>query len=475
MRNARAFSLGVALTLTLGTLPAVAQTAAQPVSTVPPAGSIRSHTDHPAARAFWVALNDTSLNRLLDEAMRGSPLLRAASAEVDRAGASRLEAALDLAPRVTASVGYTRRRIAAASFPGGFGTGALPDQDLWDSGLTASWELDVFGRVRNGVGARSALVGASGEDLRYTQVVLAADVAGNYFALRGVQQRLAVARRNAENQRRTLELTETRLAAGRGTAFDTERARALLSTTLAAIPSLEAGVAALQHRIGVLLGRDPAQVEGDLSVPAAFPAFPADVPAGEPDDVVRTRPDVLGADAQLTATRSLVRSVRADFMPRISLAANAGYLANRMGAFGNTGTLNFTLGPVLSWAAFDLGRVKARADQAQADELAARAHYDQVVLEAREELTTAAARYRAARERLAYLRDASAAGEHAAALARLRYEGGVADFLQVLDAERTLLAAQDQEAQAEAEVADAYVALARAHGADWRGEAPPAR
>ena len=473
MHNVRAFSLGVALTLTLGGLPAAAQTAAQPAANIERPGAARSRSGAASSSVFWEALKDTTLNRLLDEAMRGSPQVGAASAGVDRAGAARLEAALDLAPQVTASAGYTRRRIASASFPG-FGSGSLPDQDLWDSGLTAAWELDVFGRVRNGVCARSALVTASGEDLRNTRVSVAADVAATYFALRGAQQQLAVARRNAENQRRTLDLTQTRLSAGRGTAFDTERARAQLSITLAAIPLLEAHVAALQHRIGVLLGRDPAQLEGELSA-QPFPEFPASAQAGEPDEVVRTRPDVQGADAQLSATRSAVRSARADFLPRISLAANAGYLANRMGAFGNTGTINFTLGPVVSWAAFDIGRVKARADQAQAEELAARARYDQVVLQARAELATAAAEYRAARERLEHLRDASAASEHAAALARLRYEGGVADFLQVLDAERTLLAAQDQEAQAQAGVADAYVALARANGAEWRSEAAAGR
>ncbi len=473
MRNVHAFSLGVALMLTLNGLPAVAQTAVQPAANIERAGGARSPSGVPSASVFWEALKDTTLDRLLGEAMRASPQVTAASAGVDQAGAARLEAALDLAPQVTASAGYTRRRYAAASIPG-FGSGTLPDQGLYDSGLTASWELDVFGRVRNGVGARSALVTASGEDLRNTRVALAADVAATYFALRGAQQQLAVARRNADNQRRTLELTQVRLSAGRGTAFDTERARAQLSSTLAAIPLLEAHVGALQHRIGVLLGRDPAQLEGELSA-QAFPDFPASVPAGEPDDVVRTRPDVQGADALLSATRSAVRSARADYLPRISLAANAGYLANRMGAFGNTGTFNFTLGPVVSWAAFDIGRVKARADQAQAEELAARARYDQVVLQARAELATAATDYRAARERLEHLRDASAASEHAAALARLRYEGGVADFLQVLDAERTLLAAQDQEAQAQAEVADAYVALARANGADWQPEPPTAR
>jgi outer membrane protein, multidrug efflux system len=136
-------------------------------------------------------------------------------------------------------------------------------------------------------------------------------------------------------------------------------------------------------------------------------------------------------------------------------------------AFGGNGTFNYTFGPVISWPAFDLGRVKARADQAHAQEMEARAHYEQVALRAQEELETAVVRYRATRAQLDYLREAAAASERAAALATLRYEGGLADFLQVLDAERTLLAAQDQLAQAQTQAAEAYVALFKARGTSW--------
>ncbi len=488
MRKVHAFSLGVVTMLTLTAVPARAQDGAQaapPNSTALQARALdgarvarpilrrpglaqRQAADRAGAE-FWTALNDTTLDRLLGQALQGSPQLQAAAAQLDNAGAARVQAALDLAPRVTADAGYTRRRLATATYPG-FGAGSIPDQDLWNSELSASWDVDLFGRARNALGARSAQVDASGEDLRYTRVTLTADVAATYFALRGAQQQLAVARRNAENQKRTLDLTQARLSAGRGTAFDTERARAQLNTTLAAVPSLEARIASLQHHIGVLLGRDPTELVGELSAQAALPDFPATLPAGDTVDVIRMRPDVLGSEAEVAASQSQVRSARADYLPHVSLAANAGYLANRVHAFGNQGTFDFMIGPVVSWTAFDIGHVKARADQAQAQELAARARHDQVVLQAKEELETANARYTAARERLGYLREASTASEHAADLARMRYEGGVADFLQVLDAQRTLLAAQDQLAQAEAEVADAYVALGRARGAGWPAE-----
>lgn len=479
MRNVRTFPFGIALALVaFASLPASAQRG----SRLAVAASHRAETgsrsdsavDLSSKTAFWEVLNDTTLNRLLDQALRGNLELRAASARLDGAGASRLQAALELAPVVTASAGYTRRRLSSAAFPG-VGAGALPDQDLWDSGLRASWELDLFGRLRGGLRAQNALLDAAGEDVRDAQVSLAAEVARAYFDLRGAQGQLAVARRNAENQRRTFELTQTRLDAGRGTAFDAERARAQLAFTLAAIPALEARIAATQHGLAVLLGRAPRELAAELASEHALPEFPDSVPSSDPAEVIRTRPDVLGAEGQLAASRSLVSAARADYLPRVGVAANAGYLSSAMNSFGGAGTFNYTFGPVVSWPAFDLGRVKARVDVARAQELEARARYEQVVLRAGEELETTAVRYRTARARLGHLREAAAASERAASLARLRYEGGVADFLQVLDAERTLLAAQDQLAQAQTEVADAYVALSRARAAGWRVEEPKSR
>jgi multidrug efflux system outer membrane protein len=470
MYKARRFSLAVAIGMIpfATTVPASAQLDARGAAQTPyPAGLMRSDTiADPSATAYWEVLNDTTLNRLMQQALRGNYDLRAAAARVEEAGALRLQAALDLVPTVSASAGYTRRRLSNATFPGA-GAGALPDQDLWDSGLNASWELDLFGRVRGSVRAQNAVLASAGADVRDLQVSLAAEVARSYFALRGSQGQLSVARRNAENQRRTLELTQTRLDAGRGTAFDTERARAQLSLTRAAIPSLEARVAATQYRIAVLVGRAPHEVATELAAEGNLPELPDTVPAMSAAEVIRLRPDVLSAQRRVAASRALVGSARADYLPRLSLAAGAGYMANAVDAFGGNGTFNYTFGPVISWPAFDLGRVKARVDQAQAQEVEARARYEQVVLRAQEELEAAVVHYRTARARLEHLREAAAASERAASLATLRYEGGLADFLQVLDAERTLLAAQDQLAQAQTQAAEAYVALFRARGASW--------
>ncbi len=413
---------------------------------------------------YWRSLGDTTLVRLLDQALRANQDVAAAEARIRGARASRVEARLDFVPTVTAVAGYTRQRLAGASFP--VVGGSFPDQDVWDAGFDAAWELDLFGRIRNGVQARGALVGAAEEDLRNVQVSLAAELARVYFELRGAQEQLAVSRRNAENQRRTLALTRERLDAGRGTAFDTERAQAQLSLTLASIPPLEARVASAQYRIGVLLGRPPAAVAPGLDSIAPIPPLPAAVAVSSADSLIRRRPDVAAAERRVAAEHAFVGVARADYLPRIGLGGAAGFTSADFGGLAGDGTFRYAVGPFITWPAFNLGRVKAREDLAQSLEEEARAQYDQAVLQALEEVESSLVRYRTALDRVEQVREAAAASARAAELARLRFTGGVADFLQVLDAERTQLETENQLAQARTEASATYAALYKALGGE---------
>jgi multidrug efflux system outer membrane protein len=443
-----------------GRLPAADST----VPTVAPAPATPARPPVEQA-AFWRALGDTTLDRLIGELLQANLDVRSAAARVRGARAARTETALDLAPIVTAAGGYTRQRISSASFPI-TGGGRFPDQDIWDGGFDASWELDLFGRIRRGVQAQGALVGAASEDLRDVQVSLTSELARTYFELRGAQERLAVARRNADNQRRTLEVTQQRLDAGRGTAFDTERARAQLGFTLASIPDLEARVASAQYQIGVLVGRPPARLADELSEYAAIPPLPASVVVAGPDSLIRRRPDVSAAERQVAAERAFVGAAKADYLPRLSVGGSAGYSAAALSQFGDAGTFRYAVGPVISWPALNLGRVKARVDASRARAAEAEAQYSQTVLRALQEVETGLNRYRTSRVRVERIGDAAAASARAADLARLRFEGGVADFLQVLDAERTQLDAEDQLAQAHTDAATSYAALYKALGGE---------
>lgn len=451
-------SLADSATTPRGAAPAAAPQRVVPVVPVVPSP--------PGDTAFWRSLGDTTLDRLMAELLRANLDVRAAAARLRGARAARADARLDLAPTVTVAGGYTRQRLSSATFP--IGSGTFPDQDIWDGGFDASWELDLFGRVRRSVQAQGALVGAAAEDLRDVQLALTAELARTYFELRGGQERLAVAQRNAENQRRSLEVTQQRLDAGRGTAFDTERARAQLAFTLASIPTLEAQVAASQYQIGVLVARPPAGLADELGTAVALPTLPASVAVASPDSLIRHRPDVAAAERQVAAERAFVGAAKADYLPRITVGASAGYSAAELGGLGDPGTFRYAVGPVISWPALNLGRVKARVDASQARASEAEAQYSQTVLRALQDVETGLSRYRTARARVERIQDAASASARAADLARLRFEGGVADFLQVLDAERTQLDAEDQLAQAHTDAATSYAALFKALG----GESP---
>jgi len=411
---------------------------------------------------YWTQLGDTTLSRLIGEVARANLDVRSARARVNAARSAKTRSALDLTPGAIVSGGYARQRLSTASFPGA--TGVFPDQNVWDAGVTASWDLDVFGQIRQTVQAQGALVGVAQEELRDVQVSLTAELARTYFELRGAQEQLAVARQNAENQRRTFEVARVRAEAGRGSAFDTERAQALLSLTLASIPAHEAQVAAAQYRIGVLVGRPPAAVAAELDPPGQIPALPDSVSIGTPEAVVRGRPDVVAAERLAAAQGALVGVAKASYLPRITIGGSAGYAAPAFRAVGDQGTFRYAVGPVISWPLLNLGRVKAEVDVAAAREDAARLQYRGVVLAAVADLEVTISQYRAARQRLELLAGASTASQHAAELALLRFTEGATDLLQVLDAQRTQLEAQDRLVQARIDAAAAYAALYRAVG-----------
>src|SRR5213596_594814 len=305
--------------------------------------------------AFWKTLGDTTLGRLAAEVVKSNHDVVAARARLRGARAARLDAALDFAPAVTATASYTRQRLSSVGFPGTVGS-AFPDQNVWDAGLQLSWELDVFGRIRKSTQGRAALIGAAEEDVQDLQVLLTAELAVAYFDLRGAQDRLQVAQRNAENQQRTLEVTLQRLEAGRGNEFDSERARAQLSLTLAGIPALESSIAAIEQRIAVLTGQPATDIERELSTAVPLPQLPESVSVADPKTVVRLRPDVRSAERQLAAGGAFVSAAKAAYFPRVSFAGGMGYVSNAFAALGNTGTPRYAIGPVISWPALNLGR-----------------------------------------------------------------------------------------------------------------------
>jgi multidrug efflux system outer membrane protein len=417
-------------------------------------------------REFWKGFNDQQLNELIERSLAANHDIRIATARLREARALRGETRLDLAPTVQGSVGYTKVRASDRQL------GPLQsvdrEQDYYDSGFDAFWELDFFGRVRRGIEASTAQLQSAEANVYATQVSVTAEVARNYFELRGAQQQLTVARRNAENQGETVRITTARLDAGRGTQLDSSRAQAQLSATLATIPDLEAAVTRSMLRLGVLTGQAPETLLPQLSAVQPLPTLPVAHDIGTPELLLRRRPDIRVAERNLAAATAQIGVAVGDLFPRVTFLGRWGFDAISSNDLGNTNAESYSFGPSISWAAFDLGRVRQRIKQREAATDGALAKYEQTVLQALEETDASLTAYSKAIVKQQHLQASATASLEAARLARARYESGVADFLQVLDAERTALAAEDQLARSETQTATALLATYKALGGGFR-------
>ena len=419
---------------------------------------------------YWQGFSDVKLTSLIDDALRHNKDLALAEANLRAARAARRLTGFDQFPTVTFSGGYSRNLDAAEQ---------LPDVDMHDrefdaaqAGFDGLWELDLFGRVRRNVEAARADVGVSAATLRDARVSVIAEVARDYFILRGLQDQLALTQRNAENQFNTLKLTRTRLEAGRGNQLDTARAEAQWQTTLASIPTLEAEIATTMYRLSVLTGRQPTALNATLTPQAPSPALPLINAIGTPEQLLRRRPDVRVAERRLAGATARVGVAVGDLFPKVTLIGEVGYFAPTFNELGVSDSRFFSFGPSISWAAFDLGRVRARIGSAKAQTDAALAAYEGAVLGALEDTEGALITYGRSQTRRDALQVAAAASDKAADLAQKRFEGGLIDFLEVLDAERTALSAELLLSQSRTDAATSLIAVYKALGAGWQSIPP---
>ena len=414
---------------------------------------------------FWTLFKDPRLDRLVDDALTANKDLQRARANLRASRAARRLAGFDLFPTVTAAGSYTHTRESRNQLPAIIS----PDRtlDAADVGFDAFWELDFFGRVRRGIQAARAEEQASAASLRDVQVTVTAEVARNYFVLRGLQEQLAVATRNADNQTQTLRVTQARLEAGRGTELDSARAEAQLKTTLASIPLLESSTATTIYRLSVLTGRLPDALAADLQVAEPLRDLPSLNAVGDPATLLRRRPDIRVVERSLAASTARIGVAIGDLFPKVTFTGSVGYNAATFGGLGKTGSDTYSVGPAISWAAFDLGRVGARIKIAHAQADADLAAYEASVLGALEETEGALLTYGRAQSRRELLTQAANASERAADLARQRFQGGLTDFVNVLDAEREALIVEDSLAQSRTQTATSLVAVYKALGGGW--------
>jgi multidrug efflux system outer membrane protein len=417
------------------------------------------------AERYWTTFGDALLTQLVEDAVVHNTDLQAATANLQAARAARRLAGYDQFPTVTANASYAKVLESSQELPGyRFNQREF---DTAQAGFDGLWELDLFGRVRRNVEAARADVAASEATLRDARVSVIAEVARDYLILRGLQDQLSLTRRNADNQASTVKLTRVRLEAGRGNELDTSRAEAEYQTTLSTIPSLEASIATTIYRISVLTGRQPAALAAGLSAPAPMPELPAFSSIGTPERLLRRRPDVRVAERQLAAATARVGVAMGDLFPKVTLVGEVGYWAPSFAQFGQSQSRFFQAGPSISWAAFDMGRVLARIGESRAQTDAALAQYQSAVLNALEDAEGSMITYGRAQATRQALQLAAAQSDKAADLAQKRFEGGLIDFLEVLDAQRTALSAELTWSQSRTDTATALIAVYKALGAGW--------
>jgi multidrug efflux system outer membrane protein len=411
---------------------------------------------------WWQQFEDAELDGLVGRALAANLDLRSAYDRVRAARAVFVERNFDFAPHVPLDASYTHFDEQQP----GFGPARINAESA-SLGFDASWEIDLFGHVRRSVEAAKADLGAERANYQDAQVTVAAEVARNYFELRGAQRRLVVARENLSTQHQTLKLTELLDESGRGSELDVQRSRARLKATEATIPPLEAAEKQAMYRLAVLIGERPGQLDEELR-PADVATYAKVLPIGDPTELLRRRPDVRAAEQQLAAATARVGVATADLFPRVNVTGFVGFLSGDVGRLFSTASGNdaraWSVTPTVSWAAFDLGSVHARLRASEAQSDAAAANYEKVVLTALEDTENSFVAYRANQSQLKSLSEQAQASRRAVELADIQYREGVADFLVLLDAQRTQLDAEDSVAQAQTAVNVAVVGIYKSLG-----------
>ena len=425
-------------------------------------------TAEPVA-AWWDKFDDPIMSALVQQSLDTNLDVRVALANLEEARAIARASGYDYFPTVTSGASYARTRLTERGV-----SGASADRtvNLHQAGFDANWELDLFGRVSQGIAAEKARADAALSGLQDIYVSVAAETARTYIDLRGAQYRLDIARRNTENQQETYDLTLRLAEGGRATALDTARAQTQLDLTRATIPPLEAAVQATIHRLSVLTGQLPDALAADLKDHKMLPSLPDSVYIGTAAELLKRRPDIRSAESTLAAAVASYNISVTELFPVVSFTGTIGYSATDFADIGNSSALTWSAGPSISWRAFDIARVRQEIKRDDARAMAALALYEKTILTALEEVKTSMSDYTQEEKRRAILRGAAASSQKAAEIARIRFDQGVDGFLDVLDSERTRLQAEDSLAQSEIGAALDLIAIYKALGGGWQIKSP---
>ncbi len=421
---------------------------------------------------WWTTFGDQVLTSLVERAVNSNLDLKQAEARILQARASRNGVTAGLWPSVGATGSFTRSGSAATTSAGAYDNEVY--SNLYKDGLDAAWELDIFGGVRRDVEAANADVRAAIEDHRSVLVTLVAEVALNYINLRGFQQEIVIVQNNLKAQQHTAELTRQRFGSGLVGALDVANADAQVASTASQIPLLESSARQAIYNLSVLLGREPSALLEELSPASIIPPTPPSVPVGVPSDLLRRRPDIRRAEAQIHAATARIGVATADLFPKLSMSASIGFQSDQSNTWMNWVNHLWSFGPSASWQVFDAGKIGANIELQKALREQSFITYQQTVLTALQDVENALIASAKEQEHRSALIEAVAANRKAVDLATQLYMQGQTDFLSVLDSQRSLYASEDSLVQSTRNLSTDLVSLYKALGGGWNSESPNA-
>jgi len=409
---------------------------------------------------WWTVFNDSKLSGLVERATKGNLDLKKAQARIREARARRGLVTASLFPSITAT-GSTSRSHSSKE------TGSGSTSSLYAVGFDAAWELDIFGGTRRSMESAQANLEASEEDWRDVLVSLLAEVSINYVEVRIYQARLASAEANLKTQEETHQLTVWRNQAGLSDEVDVQQALFNLENTRSKIPTLRTGLEEAMNRIAVLLGEQPGNVNEELNKREPIPVTPLDVAVGVPADIMRQRPDVRKAERELAAQTAQVGVATAELYPKFKLNGTIGLDAFSLGNLFLSGNTNYSFGPSITIPLFAGGSIRKNIEVQSAIQEQYLIVYESAVLSALEEVENALVAYAEEQSRRQALSTATKAAKEVVEMAKIKYETGLTDFSVLLDAERSLLSAEDELVQCEGKVTLNLIRLYKAMGGGW--------
>jgi len=413
---------------------------------------------------WWRQFNDPILSALVEEALKANLDLALAEARLRQARAMRGVAVGGLWPSATVSGSYQREHTAGVTPGNG-------SQSLYEAGLDAVWELDIFGGQRRAVESANANIEAAVENLQDVQVSLIAEVALNYVQLRGYQQEIVVAQNNLKSQQHTAEITRKLYKVGFDSGLDVANADSNAATTESQIPVFETEAQQSIYALSVLLARPPADLLLQLSPTGNLPSTPAQIPAGIPSDLLRRRPDIREAEAQLHSATAQIGVAVADLFPTFSLTGEVEWQNKQFSSWLTKTNRSFFVGPSASWSIFQGGAIVSNIHVQEALRDQALITYQETVLGALQDVENALIAYSKEQQHHKVLNEAVAANEKAVDLSLKLYTEGMTDFLNVLIAQSSLYSSQNALVQSECSIVTDLIALYKALGGGW--EAAP--